>query len=80
MGQEMALPMSSSFIRPDKWQTCRIVVWPGFGFENKGNTFLGVILGAKHESELGFLISYHLGKIMPTFNMIKQRGVQGHFW
>jgi hypothetical protein len=50
------------------------VVPPNFFFKNKGISFLGVIDGAEHESELRFLISFNLGKIMPTFIKIKQRG------
>jgi len=56
------------------------VVPPGFEFNNKGNKFLGIILGAENDSVFRFLISYHLGKLMPTFTMKKQRGDQGHFW
>ena len=50
------------------------MVPPNFDFKNKGNTFLCIILGADHESELRILISCHLGKVLPAFTMKKNRG------
>jgi len=50
-----------------------------FDFKNKKDMFLRVIWCSEHDSELGFFISYHLGKIMSTFTMIKQGGTKGTF-
>jgi hypothetical protein len=35
--------------------------------------------GVEHESDIHFVISYHLGKILPTFTKKKGRGDQEHF-
>jgi hypothetical protein len=53
------------------FQGKRRELWSRRIFLNKGISFLGIIDGAEHESDLRFLISYHLDKIMTTFTMKK---------